>query len=432
MRRLLPKWSDMPPFQQTTILFALEGLLLQFGTSVSSFGNNLFGTYLGASDQQIALIQLIPNLTGAALLLPLGMLGDKATSSRKIPSMLSLFLALSYVGLAMSPVMGEARLLMFFLCLAFTGGITANYNAQWQALFSDTVGARDQSRTFSFRSRTMNMLGTLLPMLMGSVLAGIALTANKLETLRLFYFASAVCFALQHLIIRRLPTRPRQGEAPPSRAGQVLITARAMAKDRRFRSYIVSILVFYLFWHIDWSMWYIAQSQYCHMNEFHLSLTSGLGCIASVLTIGFWAKKRETIPAEKIFLWCTAGFSLSPLAVYAGALSPAALGPWMFLTLNVLACCLQSSNSLLIMQMLMARLPQTNRMVALSLYTLLITLSNAFMPLVGVELYTLFGSDLKALLLFYAVVWGGRACAFLIFWLRWRVQARAIREGTAA
>ncbi len=60
------------------VLFAIEGLLLQFTQSINNFGNNLFATNLGATDSQIGLIQVIPNIIALILLLPFGIWTDKA------------------------------------------------------------------------------------------------------------------------------------------------------------------------------------------------------------------------------------------------------------------------------------------------------------------------------------------------------------------
>ena len=71
--------------QKVLWLFAAEGILLQFYTSVNSFCNNLFATNLGATDAQIGLIQLVPNMVAVLLMLPVGILSARAKTSWSVP-----------------------------------------------------------------------------------------------------------------------------------------------------------------------------------------------------------------------------------------------------------------------------------------------------------------------------------------------------------
>lgn len=57
---------------------------------------------------------------------------------------------------------------------------------------------------------------------------------------------------------------------------------------------------------------------------------------------------------------------------------------------------------------------------AVSLYTLTVTLMNCFMPYLGVQLYTVMGSDYRALMLFNAIVFVARTATFLL--LLWRCK----------
>ena len=51
-------------------LFGVEGFLLQTVTSVNSYTNSLYATYLGATQAQIGVISSIPSLVSLLLLLP--------------------------------------------------------------------------------------------------------------------------------------------------------------------------------------------------------------------------------------------------------------------------------------------------------------------------------------------------------------------------
>ena len=75
-KSLFYRAKKMPPSAQIMLLFAVEGVFLQYITSINGFGLNLYATNMGATDSQIGIIQMVPNIVACAALLPLGILAD--------------------------------------------------------------------------------------------------------------------------------------------------------------------------------------------------------------------------------------------------------------------------------------------------------------------------------------------------------------------
>ena len=76
----------------------------------------------------------------------------------------------------------------------------------------------------------------------------------------------------------------------------------------------------------------------------------------------------------------------------------------MFLIMNTLANITFAAVNLNMMQCLLQVVPENNKTLYISIYTVLVTLSNAFMPLIGVVGYTKLGADLKALQLMFWII----------------------------
>ena len=84
-KSLFYRAKKMPPSAQIMLLFAVEGVFLQYITSINGFGLNLYATNMGATDSQIGIIQMVPNIVACAALLPLGILADHLKSTKTIP-----------------------------------------------------------------------------------------------------------------------------------------------------------------------------------------------------------------------------------------------------------------------------------------------------------------------------------------------------------
>lgn len=58
-------------------LFGIEGFLLQYAVSLYSLANNLYATNLGATDTQIGLVQMVPNMVAGICMIPVGFLANR-------------------------------------------------------------------------------------------------------------------------------------------------------------------------------------------------------------------------------------------------------------------------------------------------------------------------------------------------------------------
>lgn len=131
-KSLFHRAKKMPPSAQIMLLFAVEGVFLQYITSINGFGLNLYATNMGATDSQIGIIQMVPNIVAYAALLPLGILADRLKSTKTIPMLTLLVMCAGYAFLGSVPALGERCMELFFASLAFTAGALAIYNAQWR------------------------------------------------------------------------------------------------------------------------------------------------------------------------------------------------------------------------------------------------------------------------------------------------------------
>ena len=65
-------------------LFGIEGFLLQYAVSLYSLANNLYATNLGATDTQIGLVQMVPNMVAGICMIPVGFLANRTKTSAAV------------------------------------------------------------------------------------------------------------------------------------------------------------------------------------------------------------------------------------------------------------------------------------------------------------------------------------------------------------
>ena len=416
------------------MLFGIEGLLFQFAMSlsgVSGFGTNLYATNLGATDSQIGMIQLVANLAAVALLLPIGVLSDRMKNAKTMPVCLMLFMGVAYFFYGTVPMMGQHRMVFFFIFLAMTAGVLVVYNAIWQAFFGDMTAISERNRVYAFRNRFIFAISTIAPIVCGTILTAMPDSDSKLGVLRAFFYACGACNLLNALVLWRMPGGQRSQEAiehaPKLSARQLAEVLGGLVRDRKFVLYFISIMFFYFGWHMDWSMWYIGQTQYVGMSEAQLSFFTAICAILQLATLGVFARLNEKKGVNFTFIFCVISLMCCPLTMLVAGTAPVAARPFVFIVMGCIVCIPQSATNLCLVQMLLSVIPERNRSLIVSLNMVFVTLSNAVMPFIGVQLYGLLGGDYRGFLAFNAVVLGLRIAATALFVLRYLRGRRAVQ-----
>jgi len=411
------------PANRLLLLFGAEGIFFQFINSINAYSNSLYATHMGATDTQIGLIQTIPNLVAIALLLPFGALSDKAKSTKTIPILLLIIMGISYLLLGLVPALGTHRMIFYFLFLGLGLGILANYNAQWQVFFGSVTGSEERNNVYATRNRFMFFIGTLTPLLCGAAMSAMDTSEEKLQSLQIFYYLSGLFLFAQACIIWKIPGGRKSSEElatiQPFRLNTLREAAGFIFTNVPFRRFFLGILLFYMTWHLDWSMWYLSEIQYIGMTEMHLALFNALICIFQLLTIGFFARMNNKRSVDYTFLYAIIALCLCPLAVMISSMMPMNIRPWFFIVFALFGNVPQSCIGLCTIQMLLDVLPEKNRSLVTSLYTIAITLSNSLLPLLGVKLYTWLGADYSALITFNTIVFLLRFSTLVVFMRRW-------------
>jgi MFS-type transporter involved in bile tolerance (Atg22 family) len=386
-------------------LFAIEGILYQFVTAIGGLGNTIYATNLGATDTQIGLIQSIPNLIAIILMIPIGLLAEKCKSTKMVPISLLCIMGFSFIGYATVPIFSSHIMVWYFVFLGISLGFMSVYNAQWQIFFGSVVNNRERNRVYAVRNQFMYFVGAIVPLVCGLIMAGLAGASGKVITLRISFYLCAFSLFMQAIIIGLVPGG-RKEEGSPNNELQLTVLKNSflrILKDKKIRAFFATMLFFYVTWQIDWSMWYIGQTQYIGMNESQLGYYNAFASILQMLTIGIFAKLNVKQGVSKTLLIAIATLIIFPIIMVSSMILPLDIRPWVFMFFGVLLCIPLGSVNLCVVQMLLSVLPEEGQSVMLSIYSVMITLSNCIMPLVGVKIYLILGANLTAFFLFFGI-----------------------------
>ena len=122
-----------------------------------------------------------------------------------------------------------------------------------------------------------------------------------------------------------------------------------------------------------------------------------------------------------------AGLACCCLSMLAATSVPASVGPGLFLVLNTLSNITFATVPLNLLQCLLQGVPEKNKTLSISIYTMFIALSNAFMPMTGVRIYTALGADLQAYQTTFWIIFCLRLISIGLWTLRWFLLRREVK-----
>jgi len=415
-------------------LFGIEGFLLQTVTSVNSYTNSLYATYLGATQAQIGVISSIPSLVSLVLLLPAGLAAERARSSRTIPVFLSFFMSVMYLLYAFVPQSSAHPIPWYFLLLGLTTGLVFTYNAQWQTFFADAISEDQRNDVYTFRTRIGYPSTILIPLICGALVSSLSSTAEKLLRFQFIYVVCSFLLLAQGVILLKIPLSVQHTVKNKRTFSREIPAALSeMLHSKAFMSFFVAILLFYTTWYLDYGCWYLAQTLYGGMKELHLGYFSALFSLSQFLTLGIFARLNHKRSVHFTILLGIAGLALCPLAVILSVHIQGSLRPWFFMFLGILFNTTPACIPLCVVQMLLAVIPPKHRALNISLYTMATCALQMVIPYLGSRMYQAMGANQQAMVSFYTFVMIVRMAVLILFIFRYRhIKKEAVSAGQTA
>ncbi|MFV0342552.1 MAG: MFS transporter [Anaerocolumna sp.] len=408
----------LSPINRPLLVFSVEGILYALICNMLYNNNNLFALRLGASEFQVSLVSSIPQFVGVLVLIPVGILTDRMRNKQFVVTTSLLVLSILFVMIGFSPFFGEFSFMVFLILVSLSIGPLTSYNTSWQAYFSDVVPFEGRNRVFTVRTSCVFFINFCSPLITGAILASFLMNSDKIRVHQLFYFLGAVILFVQIFFLKKL----KEGQAVEQnfiKLSELKNTVLDLIHHKPFTKFLGAALLFYITWHIDWTLYFLGQVNYLNMNESWLSFVSIGAAIAQFLTIGFWSRINDRIGPKFGMILANLGLALCPICMIVGTSLSVSYAPVIFILMNTFANLTIANVALNIPQYLLISIPARNKTLSIAIYTVFITLSNAIMPMFGVKLYTLLGANLKALQTVCWIIFILRILSSLKWFLNW-------------
>ena len=404
--------------------YAIDGILALGAVNLAANNNNLFAQRLGAGDFHLAMLQFLPQMLNLFLLIPAGLFADSLANKRRMLSAALVAAAVFFVAGAAAGFTAVQPLFFFLAFLSLANASIMLYNISWQGYFPEVVAEGMRNNVLTLRTRMGILVSLVIPLISGGVLSVIPSEHGKIIAHQFFYGVVAVMLISNAVHLRKIkaidPVPPKK-----IRLEAIKKAGARLLKNRHFKIFAGAALFFHMTWQIDWTLYFIGQANYLGMNEFQLGLAAVGSTSAQLITLKFWSKRNQRIGPGKTMTFGLLGLCLNPIVVIVATSIPLSFGPAAFLIMHTISMLTFATIGLNLFQCLMPVLDEEYRGFSISVYTSLITLSNAVMPVVGVAIYRALGGNLNGLRMAFAIVFVLRIIASGLWWLRLKYLAPA-------
>jgi len=432
----------------SAVRYIIDGLFVASAINIAVNNFSLLAIRLGTNDFQLSLIQFLPQILTMLVLIPGGLYMDSLQNKKRIVIVMLAAIMFGYLLCSISPFAGKYSIPFFLGSLTFAGVATALYNIAWQSFFPNVIGASvsvkpgsaeshilnlpgasdrttnrglrsSRNQVLTLRARVSLFISMLAPLLIGIVLASIGTVDGKIKAHQVFFFCSILLLFFAALNFKKFKTR-RRIEPKRISLAKIKKAGKSLLSNKPFLLFTATALFFHITWHFDWTLYFIGQVHYLHMNEFQLGLAPLGGAAIQFLTIRFWSRMNERRGVVLPFTFGILGLSLCPAFMIAAVSMPASVGPHIFVILHTIAHIPFCVVTLNLFQCLLQVVDDENTSFYISVFACVICLSNAVMPVAGVALYHKLGADLNGLRYTLGIAFILRIIAAGLWLLRWR------------
>lgn len=370
-------------YERNSYLFTLEGIIGAIILNLTNPFFSMFAKRMGAGDYHIGLLSSLPALVGILALIPGALIVDRQKDKKKIVGYLILFYGLMYSLGALTPYLGQFRVIVYIVVIALLNWPYSVYNISWQSFFSDVFTPGSRNLAYTKRGKYAMLFGMITFLMGGLILSYIPQTDwERIIVYQIFFIASFGLSIVQKCFLFNVDGYSIPEKRITSKPGEALsLSFKFLVHSKQFRSFVIISFLFHISWQMSWPLFFIYQVDYLHANEAWISYINVANGLAGVLTFSFWNRMIDRKGGRFVVIIGALGLAINPfLTVMSKSLI-------MLLLVNILTGLLFPAFQLAIFDNLLEVVPRENKTLNIALYTTLTSVSNFIAPLIGVAIY---------------------------------------------
>lgn len=343
---------------------------------------------LNATNQQIGLINSMPQMMNLLMMIPGAILINRLMSKKKFTA-ITIFAARSCMFLiAMIPFIawGNQGWLLVFV-IALMGLPSALSALSWQSFIGDLIPQQDRGTFFGRRNR-FNTIAAMISVLSVGILLNLFDKSNPLPYQ--FFFAIAFLMGVMEVIyLNRHIEIAREPESQSNDKTKASKNLKTLFREKPFWLFVACSLLFNFGWQMAWPLFSIYNIQYAHASALWLSLFTVTNQIGQIISFPFWGKFADKYGNMRTLFIVACGMSILP------SLTILSTNYYYLMFTSLISGLSLSGLTLLLFNQTLNLSPENERTSFIAAYNVAIGLVGFVSPLVGTWLLDQIGMNLS-------------------------------------
>jgi len=361
----------------------------------SAISQNIYSSFLalfaiqalGASNQQIGLINSLPQIMNLIAMIPGAILINRLLTKKNFVAK-SLFAARFFLLIiALIPfIPGVNQAWLLVMAVALMGLPVSLANLSWQSFIGDLIPQEQRSSFFGKRNR-YNTIAAMLSILSVGTILSLFDKSNPLPY-QVFFFIAFLMGLMEVLYLYRHIEKKKKRQIVDKGKGKFFRFFPVLVKEKPFLLFVSCSLLFNFGWQMAWPLFSIYNIQYAHANAIWLSLFTVISQIAQILSFPFWARLADRYGNMFVLFIVCAGMGLAP------TLTILSTNLYYLLLTNLISGLFLSGISMLLFNQMLNVSPEEGRTSFIAAYNIVIGLVGFIAPQFGVWLLDEIGMNL--------------------------------------
>ncbi len=328
---------------------------------------------LGGNELHISLFNALPGLVAVFATLPGMLLVLRFPQKKKVTALFFLLSRVFLLFLAFVPWMPRNwQPFVFVLLFSLRNFPDSVSQSALQSFSGDLFSPEARSTAIALRNRFSIPATLVVTFAAGKILSDLASSASSiLHTYQVFFLLAFLIGVAEIIVFLLFKEPPASGV---SSSPQILGSIRTVLKDRNFRSFAQTSLIFYFTWQMGWPLFNIYQIITLGADEWWLSLIAIFSSIGMFTGYKFWNEMIRR-KGNRFVMWATTlGMALNPLIMLLSNKL------YVFTALNLILGFFTAGTVTVLLSYLLEVTPDENRVVYIGVYNTLVNISLAVSP----------------------------------------------------
>ena len=254
---------------------------------------------LGGTEIQFSLLNSLPGLVGALVLLPGAILFRKFTNKKRATAafiLISRFMLLSLAAIPMLPP--EVRPLLFVVFVAIMNCPDALSQTSLQSLLGSVFNGSERGQAIALRTKFGQAIIPVVTISTGLAITFIPNTDEQRMVLYQLFFALAFLLGLLEVFVfnkLKVQDAGNYQEASDtalenSNSEPPIKQLVKISKDKKFRKFFIPALCFAFTWQAGWPLFSLFQVRVLQSTELWFAIFALMSGLATLMSGGFWQR----------------------------------------------------------------------------------------------------------------------------------------------